>query len=54
MPRVKNKETKDIILEAGRELFSKNGYHDTNVASIIHKAGMAHGSFYNYFKSKFE
>jgi AcrR family transcriptional regulator len=52
MPRTKKKETKENILSAARHLFSKNGYHETNVSDIIKKIGMSHGSFYTYFKNK--
>jgi AcrR family transcriptional regulator len=40
------------ILKAGKELFSEKGFKDTNVAEITKKAGMATGTFYNYFNSK--
>jgi AcrR family transcriptional regulator len=40
------------IFKCGRELFSTKGFKDTNVAEIMQKAGMATGTFYNYFSSK--
>ena len=46
------KDTRDAILEHAKKIFSEKGYHDTSVSDIISAAGMAQGSFYNYFKSK--
>lgn len=40
------------ILNCGRELFSSKGFKDTNVAEITKMAGIATGTFYNYYPSK--
>ena len=40
------------LLKSGKELFSKNGFKGTNVAKITKGAGMATGTFYNYYDSK--
>ncbi len=40
------------LLEVALELFAKRGYHATTVADIIERAGVARGTFYNYFDSK--
>lgn len=40
------------LLQAGREVFGRKGYHAANVADIIESAGVARGTFYNYFASK--
>ena len=45
-------EKKAEILRCGRELFSARGFKDTNVAEIMKAAGMAVGTFYNYYTSK--
>ena len=45
-------EKKDIIYNCGKEIFEKKGFKDTNVAEIMKQAGMATGTFYNYFASK--
>jgi len=45
-------DKKAEILKCGRELFSSKGYKDTNVAEITKKAGIATGTFYNYYHSK--
>jgi len=43
---------RDTIIEAAEELFSKNGYHNTQVMDIVNAVGMSAGTFYNYFKDK--
>lgn len=40
------------ILECGRKLFSTRGFKETNVAEITKMAGIATGTFYNYYPSK--
>lgn len=40
------------LLQAGREVFGRKGYHAANVSDIIETAGVARGTFYNYFSSK--
>lgn len=46
------REKKDLIYNCGKEIFESKGFKDTNVAEIMKKAGMATGTFYNYFISK--
>lgn len=45
-------EKKDIIFHCGKELFSSKGFKDTKIADIAKMAGMAVGTFYNYYPSK--
>jgi AcrR family transcriptional regulator len=45
-------ETLGKITEAARDLFSKKGYHNTQVMDIVNEVGMSAGTFYNYFKDK--
>ena len=45
-------DKKTIIYTTARELFSRNGFADTNVAEIAKTAGMAVGTFYLYYPSK--
>ncbi|MGE5677446.1 MAG: TetR/AcrR family transcriptional regulator [Pseudomonadota bacterium] len=45
-------DKKQEIRRCGKELFSTNGFKDTNVADITKMAGMATGTFYNYYTSK--
>lgn len=46
------KDKKLQIYESGKELFSSKGFKDTNIAEITKEAGMATGTFYNYYTSK--
>lgn len=46
------RDKKEEIRRCGKELFSLKGYKDTNVADITKMAGMATGTFYNYYSSK--
>lgn len=45
-------DRKAEIIKYGRELFSSKGFKDTNVAEIARMAGIATGTFYNYYTSK--
>lgn len=40
------------LLQAANRVFSRTGYHAAGVADIITEAGVARGTFYNYFESK--
>jgi AcrR family transcriptional regulator len=40
------------LLAAARRVFARQGYHATSVAHILAEAGVARGTFYNYFDSK--
>lgn len=45
-------EKKNKIVRAGYELFSSEGYHNTNTAQIAKRAGVSTGIVYGYFKDK--
>ncbi|HUC17045.1 MAG TPA: helix-turn-helix domain-containing protein [Acetobacteraceae bacterium] len=45
-------ENRDIILEAAGQLFRERGFEAVTVAEIMKAAGLTHGGFYGYFKSK--
>jgi AcrR family transcriptional regulator len=45
-------ETEERIINAACDLFSRQGYHNTQVMDIQKAAGMSSGTFYNYFKDK--
>jgi AcrR family transcriptional regulator len=45
-------DKKADILKCGRELFSSKGFKDTNISEIAKMAGIATGTFYNYYPSK--
>ena len=44
-------QTKNRIVKAGFQLFSRKGIHGTTSKEIADKAGVAIGSFYAYFKN---
>lgn len=48
------KINKADIFASARELFYDKGFKDTSVLDITKKAGIAVGSFYNFYKSKEE
>ena len=50
-PKTKE-ERREQILEAAIAVFGETGYHATNVADVIARAGVARGTFYQYFESK--
>ena len=48
------KDTKERILSAALEMFSKNGYTGTNVRELTASLGLVKSSMYKHFKSKEE
>ena len=55
MPKVtevRRQQTLNCIIQAASEIFSRNGYHNTQVMEIVRAAGISAGTFYNYFKDK--
>lgn len=49
---IKKENKRKDLLNAAFELFTKNGFHNTSIADIVEKAGIAKGTFYLYFKDK--
>ncbi len=49
---VKREKTRKKIVDAASELFSKHGFHNTQVMDIVKAVGMSAGTFYNYYKDK--
>ena len=45
-------DKKKRIYDCGKELFSSKGFKDTNISEITQMAGIAVGTFYNYYDSK--
>ncbi len=45
-------DKKNRIIEAGYELFAKNGYYNTNTVEIAKQAGVSTGIVYGYFRDK--
>ncbi|MED3571012.1 TetR/AcrR family transcriptional regulator [Cytobacillus praedii] len=50
----KNIKTRQIILKAALECFSKNGYVNTSISDIVNRSGISKGGIYWHFKSKEE
>ncbi len=44
--------TRQTIIEAAWELFSRQGYHGTSMRQIARQAGIALGGIYNHFPNK--
>lgn len=49
---IKKEHKRRDLLNAAFELFTSKGFHDTSIADIVTKAGIAKGTFYLYFKDK--
>jgi AcrR family transcriptional regulator len=45
-------DRRHLLLGSARHVFAARGYHAANVSHIIEEAGVARGTFYNYFESK--
>lgn len=45
-------EVKSALVRAGEELFRTNGFTETTIEEITGTAGVARGTFYNYFQTK--
>lgn len=45
-------DRKAAIYKSAKEVFEKKGFRDSGVAEIMERAGMATGTFYNYYPSK--
>ena len=50
----KKKKKREDLLNATYELFTSKGVFDTSISDIVKKANMAKGTFYLYFKDKYE
>jgi len=45
-------ETRDMIMQAARKVFSEKGYHKAGIADIVREAGISTGSIYAHFRDK--
>lgn len=56
MSKVENnkKQKKDTLLKAAFDLFTEQGITKTSISEIVTKAGVAKGTFYLYFKDKYD
>lgn len=48
------KQKKETLLNAAFDLFINQGIHQTTISNIVEKAGVAKGTFYLYFKDKYD
>jgi AcrR family transcriptional regulator len=49
---MERQERREQVLKHAKRIFARKGYHRTNVADIISRAGIARGTFYLYFENK--
>jgi TetR/AcrR family transcriptional repressor of nem operon len=45
-------DVKEKIVQSARGLFNRHGFDNVSITQIMAGAGLTHGGFYNYFKSK--
>jgi len=43
---------RESIIQAAIEVFSKNSFRSSNISEIAHKANVAEGTIYQYYKNK--
>lgn len=48
------RKKKDALLAAAFSLFTEKGIHDTSISDIVKRAQLAKGTFYLYFKDKYD
>jgi AcrR family transcriptional regulator len=48
----KGEKTRQIFIEAGKRVFLRDGYLNTEITEIAREAGKSNGTFYIYFKNK--
>lgn len=48
------REKMNRLFESAYSLFTKNGLKDTSIQNIVDNAGVAKGTFYLYFKDKYD
>jgi TetR/AcrR family transcriptional repressor of nem operon len=51
-PPAHRAEVKGKIIQSARQLFNRHGFDNVSVHQIMGGAGLTHGGFYSYFKSK--
>lgn len=56
MSKVENnkKLKKEALLNTAFDLFTSKGINDTSISDIVNKAGVAKGTFYLYFRDKYD
>lgn len=51
-PATRRAETKRTIVDSARRLFNRFGFESVSIAQVMAGAGLTHGGFYSYFRSK--
>ena len=51
---INKKQKKSSLLESAFSLFTSKGIEKTSIADIVEKSGVAKGTFYLYFKDKYD
>lgn len=51
-PAAHRSNRKKQIVDSARRLFNRHGFENVSVQKIMAAAGLTHGGFYSYFKSK--
>ncbi len=59
MPKITNRtliaqETRRKLVEASIRLFSERGFNNVKIDDICSECGVAKGTFYHYFKTKYD
>ena len=50
----KKQQKRTSLLDSAFSLFIDNGFHKTSISDIVKDAGVAKGTFYLYFKDKYD
>ena len=50
----KKKQKKDTLFTTAFDLFTTQGFNKTSISDIVQQAGVAKGTFYLYFKDKYD
>lgn len=48
------KQKREALMSTAFELFTSKGLHDTSISDIVKSAGIGKGTFYLYFKDKYD
>ena len=51
-PAGHREQVREKIVDSARRLFNREGFDNVSIGSIMADAGLTHGAFYSYFKSK--
>src|SRR4051812_26875279 len=45
-------ETRQLLIDTARDLFTENGYGPTSIEDVVRKAGVTRGALYHHFDGK--